>query len=88
MAGGDLPAEHGDAGGADGNDEGGAMGADIHAGERADVDVFRVGRARVHADLAAEDDPGVGLADGAQGDALGRVRRGGARRWWRRRRRT
>ena len=40
--------------------------ADLHAVQRADIDVLGIGRARVHADLAAEHDPGIGFAHDAQ----------------------
>ena len=40
----------------------------------ADVDVLRVGRARVHAHLAAQHEPGVGLAHHLQCRTLGRIR--------------
>ena len=48
----------------------------------ADVDVLRVRRARVHADLAAQHEPGVGLPDHAERGALRRIRRAAGSRWW------
>jgi len=62
----DLPAEHGDAARAHRHDERGPVAVTVHAGVRADVDVLRVDRARVHADLAAQHEAGAGLADYAK----------------------
>ena len=50
----------------DGHDKARVVLADLHAVQRADIDVLGIGRARVHADLAAEHDPGIGFAHDAQ----------------------
>jgi len=49
------------------------MRAAIDSAVAADVDVLRVDRARVHADLAADDEAGIGLADEPQRRALAGV---------------
>src|SRR4030095_16208332 len=63
VAGGVLAAEHGDAGRADGHDEGGAMAVPVHARVGPHIDILGVDRTRVHADLAAQHEPRIGLAD-------------------------
>ena len=73
MARGDLAAQHGHARRVDGHDERQPMRAALDPAVAADVDVLRVGRARVHAHLAADDDARVGLADQTQRNALARV---------------
>ena len=70
---GDLAAEHGHARRGDGHGEGRAVLAAVDAAVRADVDVFGVDRARVHADLAADDDARVGLVHEPERDPFGRV---------------
>ena len=50
------------------------MPADLDAAEGADIDVLGIGRARMHADLAADDDAGIALAHQLQRDAVARVR--------------
>src|ERR1700758_3672186 len=59
----DLAADRGDAGCVDRDDKGGAMLANVEAGQAADVEILGIGRAGVHADLAANDDSGIGLLD-------------------------
>src|SRR6516164_8078424 len=49
------------------------MAVDLDAVEGADIDVLGIGWARMHADLAAEHDAGIGFADQPQGIALTRV---------------
>ncbi len=73
MARGDLAAHDGDARRGHRHHEGGAVAVAIHAGMRADVDVLRVGRRRVHADPAAQHQPRVRLPHDAQRGALGGV---------------
>ena len=51
-----------------------AMPVDLDAAEGANIDVLGIGRARMHADLAADDDAGVALAHQLQRDAVARVR--------------
>src|SRR5712671_7619030 len=70
----DLTAQRDDAGRIDRHDEAGAMLADIDAREPADIDILGIGRTRMHPELAADDDPGIGLAHQLQRDALARVR--------------
>ena len=62
----DLAAQHGDAARVHRHDERGPMAVAVNPGVRADVDVLRVDRARVHADLAAQHEAGAGLADDAE----------------------
>ena len=70
----DLAAQRGDAGRADRHDERGAMRADLDARLAAtDEYVLGVGGAGVHADLAADHQPLIGLAHDAEGGALGRI---------------
>jgi hypothetical protein len=71
---GDLAAEHGDTRRGDGHGERRAMRATIDAAVGADVHVFRVDRARVHADLAADDHARVGLAHEREREPFGRIR--------------
>src|SRR5262249_7768577 len=73
MTRGDLAAEERHAGGIDGDHEGSAMPGGVDAGGGPDVDVLRVGGARVHADLAAQHQARVGLAHYAEGRALGGI---------------
>ena len=73
MAGGDLPAEDRHARRGDGDDEGRAVRTALDAAVAAHVDVLGIDRARVHADLAADDHAGVGLAHELERDTLARV---------------
>src|SRR5215469_6709611 len=50
-----------------------AMPADLDAAHRADIDVLGIGRARMHAEPAADDHPRVALAHELQCDAVARV---------------
>src|SRR5262249_60052013 len=68
-----LGARGGPAGGRDLEDEACWVPANLDPVERADIDVLGIGRARVHADLAADDDAGVGLTDQAQCVSFARV---------------
>jgi len=47
--------------------------AELQPGNAADVNILGIGGARMHADLAADDDPGIGLAHDLQRRSLGRV---------------
>src|SRR6516162_1126017 len=69
----DLAADGGDTGCIDRNDESGAMLADVEAGETPDIKILGIGRAGVHADLAANDNAGVGLFDDLQRDPRLRI---------------
>src|SRR5215469_9063195 len=55
------------------HDETGAMAFDLDAAHRADIDVLGIGWARMHAEPAADHDPGIALAYELQCDALARV---------------
>jgi hypothetical protein len=68
----DLAAHGGDPGSGDRHDKARVMLADRDAVEGADIDILGIGRARMHADLAADDDPGVGLANQPQGRSVWR----------------
>src|SRR5579863_10659317 len=57
VARGTLAAQNRDPGRADRDDEPGAMAADIDARQAADINVLRIGGARVHAELAAYHNP-------------------------------
>src|SRR6266567_7985929 len=70
----DLAAQRSGAGRIDRHDKAGAMLADIDAREPADIDILGIGRARMHAELAADDDPGIALAHQFERDAAARVR--------------
>jgi hypothetical protein len=59
--------------GGDWHDEAGVVLADPDAVQPADINIFGIGRAGVHADAAADDDPGVGLAQQLQRRAVGRI---------------
>src|SRR5260370_21021933 len=48
--------------------------ADLDAAEGADIDVLGIGRAPMHADLAADDDAGIALPHQLQRDPVARVR--------------
>jgi len=73
MAGGHLAAEDGDARRVHRHHEGRPVARVIHSRVGADVDVLGVDRAGVHADLAAQDEAGVGLADHAKRRPLDRI---------------
>src|SRR5689334_1464699 len=68
-----LAADRRDALRIDRHDESRAMPLDLKAAKAADINVLGKGRARVHADLAADNDPAVGLAHQLQRSALGRI---------------
>src|ERR1700730_12295494 len=70
----DLTAQRDDAGRIDRHHEAGAMLADIDAREPADIDILGIGRARMHPELAADDDPRIGLVPQFERDAVARVR--------------
>src|SRR5438477_8112392 len=53
----DLAAERRGSGRVDRQDQTGAMPADLDAREGADIDILGIGRTRMHAELAADDDP-------------------------------
>src|SRR6516225_4662537 len=73
IADGYLAADSGNARGVDRHDEARVMLADLNAIEGADIDILGIGRAGVHADLATDNDAGIGLANEPQGVALERV---------------
>src|ERR1700730_16625828 len=58
----DLAAECRGAGRVDRQDQTGAMPADLDAHKGADIDTLGIGWTRMHAELAADDDPGIALA--------------------------
>ena len=73
VAGRDLAAQDGDARGIDRHDKARRVPANLQARQGADIDVLDIGRARMHPQPAADDHPGIGLADELQRDALLRV---------------
>src|SRR5262249_31352707 len=68
-----LAAHGGKSGCGDFDDEARPVAADLHPIEGSYTELLGISRARVHADLATNDDAGIGLANKAQRVALARV---------------
>ena len=73
LAGRDFAANHRDPRCGDRHDEGGTLAVDVDGRKRADIDILGIGRARMHADLAAEYEARIGFADDPECGALAGV---------------